>query len=237
MRHFLSASPLENHLKIRWRMTNRKRNSIYNEKQRNYSSPQLSKLKTKREYRSGKWQSPGSWSFSVGRGKYLPPANPAKLRTGGARQHGVKQANRGGTERLQVLSLTPSKRQFRLWRPNQRDLHSEAPGKPCRGSVGVYSLPRDLQLLPCAGNWGSQSSTSVDRRFEDSSLDKLDGFWEKTFRKWHRVSPCKKAGYYLFSSNKTQSTSTTILIYIDITFNHFLNALCLTMNGQRTLVI
>lgn len=98
-------------------------------------------------------------------------------------------------------------------------------------SVRAYSLHRDLQppLPPC---WGSQISTSSDRRVEDLSLDELDGFWKESDMWCFYV---KKSVNDLFSSNKTQSASTAILLSTDIAFNHFLNALCLTMNEQRLL--
>lgn len=84
-------------------------------KHKNYSSPQLSIYEDKKGMREWKVAEPRTLVLKCWQREILAPAKPAKLRTGDVRQYRVKQ--------------TPGKRRFQLWRPNQRDLHSEAPGK------------------------------------------------------------------------------------------------------------
>ena len=80
-------------------MTNRKRNYIYNEKQKIYSSPQLSIYEDKKGMQEWKVAEARKLILKCWQREILTPANPAKLWTRSIRPHRVKQANRGGTER------------------------------------------------------------------------------------------------------------------------------------------
>lgn len=101
----------------------------------------------------------------------------------------------------------------------------------------VYSLNRDLppHFLPCSAYSGSQAYSSSHRRLEDSSFINWMVLREN-FQIMTNGPSIQKVSLYLFSSNKTPSTSTTIPLHTHITFNHLLNALCLNMNGQSKII-